>query len=869
MANVNKTVEVIFNATDNVSSKTKAIGSSITGITGPIAGATTSILTVEAAAAAAAAALGGLAITLAGDFQVNMKSIGTLSDATGQQMQQLGGDILTFAATSTSSLDQLQKSTFDAQSAGIKFEDSILALGAAEKLGVAGHTDNATAMKLLTNTMNGMGLEANDLGNISDTLFATMQGGVTTIGEMSSTFALITPSAQAAGISLDEVGAAFSTVTAVTGNSAIATTQLTALFNELSKPTKGLSDGLKTLGIDASSASFQSKDLASKMDLLLQATGGSAEKTKLLFGSLEAGSAAFIIAQGGLAKYNAELDRQANKNGLVEASYKSLIDTLNNQTQIAVNAATVSLTQFGEPLLASFTDVASGVGAIFQALGVSISAGALSDITDAINVWANGLATQFDGIAAAMPAAFNLVDFTPLLDALSQVSGSLGTVFDGLDLTKPQDLALAMNKVIDVIAGFVTATAGVFDVLVKLASLILDAVNAWADLDVETQNLIGTLGGVAIAITAVAPALGTMSKALGLGSDGLLGMASSSSKLVSSLGKAGLVGAAGAAGFALGTLIEENMGQPARDTIQAFIGWIDQATGGLISSSDAVAALNNQPVPFDKITQAAITNADAILKSADSMQKQMDTATQAGISDADYAARLAEVSAAATEQKKSVDAATSSTEQGSQGLVGYATAADGTNTAIFQAAGAIDANTAAQDKNIAKTEDALSAQQEMAIEFAKIDSAASVKVFEIKSKVDIAQLQEATKLVQSSFDSVDATVQGSGDLLLGLFDQLNGADSGSASTILAAIGTAQSERTAALALQKQLVQSQIAAANSIVLQGNTPAVLEVNAGDLEIELEAFMWKILDRIQIRAATDKLEYLKGLASGAVVP
>lgn len=869
MADVRKNIDIVFNGVDKFSDKTKNIGASLTNLSSPIASATKSVLKVEAAAAFAAAALGGLSLKLAGDFQVGMKSIGTLSDATGKQMSGLSNDILKFASSSTTSLGELQKSTFDAQSAGIKFADSIYALQSAEKLGVAGHTDNATAMKLLTNTMNGMDLQAGDLGSISDTLFATMQGGVTTIAEMSSTFALITPSAKAAGFSLNEVGAAFSTVTAVTGNSSIAATQLKALFNELTKPTTTLSKALKSVGVDAQSASFQSKDLAGKMELLLKATGGSAEKTKLLFSSLEAGSAAFIIAQGDMAKYNAELDRQANKNGLVEKSYKSLINTLDNQTKIAVNAATVSLTQFGKPMLESFTNVASGVKAIFQSLGVSISAGALADITDQINVWANALASNLDGIAAALPAAFNQVDFAPMLDALNSVGSSLGSVFNGLDLTKPQDLAKAMNEVIKFMGGLVEATAGVFSVLADLAVFILDTAKAWGSLDSSMQKAIGIIGGIAIAIGTVAPAISIMSKALGLGSTGLETMAKSSSKLISSLGKAGLIGAYAAAGFAAGTFIEQALIPDSwKKDMQDAIGWLDRISGGLITSKDAAAAYaeaNKNIAPTDAQTKAIITTADAILSSANSMRKQMDAATQAGISDADYAAALDKVSTNALKASDSTKIATASTRKATQVLVGYATAADGTKTAIYQTATALDSNTAAQDKNIKKTNEALSATQKMQLKYKEIAAQTSVKIFEIKAKVDIAKLGEVTKRVQAAFNSVDNTIAGTGSLILGLFDKIGTKGGANDNSILSAIHNAQRERTNAIALRRQLVQTQIRASEAIITQGNTPVEIIVHGNDMEIELEAFMWKILDRISIRASADRLEYLKGLSTG----
>jgi len=816
MADVKKTVEVIFNATDNVSSKAKNIGASLGSIASPIAGATTSILKVEAAAAATAAAIGGLAIKLAGDFQVGIKSIGTLSDATDKQLGALSGSMLKYSANSTSTAGQLLKASFDAKSAGVRFGDMMGFIASADKLAVAGGTDVSATTSLMTTTMNGFGIAADEAGRVSDILFASMQGGIQTIDTMNGSFSTAAPAAKSAKVSLEEYAASFSTVTSVLGSSSRASTQLQALFNELSKPTANLSKAMAKLGIDVKSASFQNKTLADKMELVKKAAGGTAGKTKLLFSSIEAGSAAFIIAQNNMKKYNAELDRQANSNGVVEQSYKDLINTLNNQTKIAVNSATAALTGFGQPLLASFTDVASGVAAIFQALGVSISNGALADITDKVNAWSSSLAKNLDGVASSLPAAFNMVDFSPLLDALGGVGASLGGVFDGLDLTKPKDLALAMNEVIKVMGGVVQATAGVFSVLADLASFIISAAKEWGSMSAAQQEMIGTIGGLAIAFTAVAPAVGVLYVALGLGNTGLKTMAGSSSKLVSSLGKAGLIGAAAAAGYAMGTLAEKFLIPDTwKQSMQDTIGWLDRISGGLISGKDAAQAYANQPVPFDKVTQAAIDNASAIEKSAASMRNAISASSAADMPNSLYAKRLADIS------RNALDT-TVKTAAMERATIASTSASKDATTQINAQANAI--------MSVASSTETA---QGKALALAKSYS-------EITRTVDSLGRVTFTNLTQQSSNS-----------LLNAPNASNKLDKQKIST------------------QKDATAAQNKVANEIAAMGSKPLTIDVTSDGLAPELEAFMWKILDRIQIRAAADKSEYLKGLASGAVVP
>jgi len=811
MADAQKTVEVIFNAVDNVSGKTKAIGSSLAGIASPIAGATKSILKIEAAAALAAAAIGGLSIKLAGDFQSGIKNIGTLSDATDQQLGTLSASMLKYSTNSTSTAEQLLKASFDAQSAGVKFGDTMNFIATADRLAVAGGTDVAATTSLLTTTMNGFGIEASKSAEVSDTLFASMQGGIQTIDTMNGSFSLAAPAAKAAGVSLKEYAASFSTVSSVVGSNSRTSTQLQALFNELSRPTANLSKALSQLGVDAGSSAFQSKTLAEKMELVKKAAGGTAGKTKLLFSSVEAGSAAFILAQGNMKKYNAELDRQANSNSVVEQSYKDLVNTLNNQTKIAVNSATAALTGFGQPMLASFTDVASGVSAIFQSLGVSISSGALSDITDQVNIWASALATNLDGVAAALPAAFNMVDFSPLLDALNSVGASLGGVFDGLDLTKPKDLAAAMDEVIKVIGGVVQATAGVFSVLADLASFIIDTAKAWGDMSASQQEFIGAVGGLALAFTAAAPAISAFSTALGLGNTGLKGMTTSSSKLVSGLGKAGLVGAFAAAGFAAGTMIEQFVIPDSwKQDMQDAIGWLDRISGGLISSKDAAAAYANQPPTFDAVTTAAIDNANAIEASAASMRNAIEVSTAADIPAGLYAQKLADISRNALDTTVKTAAMNSETRAAASASKDAATRINSQATAM---------------NNVANS---------------------------------TRSVQDETAALAKSYGEITRTVDKFGNI------KFTNLKPPSPDSLLNAPNANNKQNVKS---QKDATDAQNKIATEIANMGTKPLTIDVTSDGLAPELEAFMWKILDRISIRAAADKGEYLKGLPGSIV--
>ncbi len=81
--------------------------------------------------------------------------------------------------------------------------------------------------------------------------------------------------------------------------------------------------------------------------------------------------------------------------------------------------------------------------------------------------------------------------------------------------------------------------------------------------------------------------------------------------------------------------------------------------------------------------------------------------------------------------------------------------------------------------------------------------------------------------------------------------------------IISILEDERNNRKEALELQKQLVQVQVAYLNAVIdrlSQGD--AQIQVTADGLEPELEAFMFKILERIQVRASAEAQQFLLGL-------
>ena len=119
MADISKTINIIFGATDKtgpgIASVGKALGeldNSIQSVAQPFAALTGQILAIDTALFAMAATMTGVAVSAAGRFSSSVGEIGTLFNATEEQASQLSEAILDFSRSSTSSLDDINAATY-------------------------------------------------------------------------------------------------------------------------------------------------------------------------------------------------------------------------------------------------------------------------------------------------------------------------------------------------------------------------------------------------------------------------------------------------------------------------------------------------------------------------------------------------------------------------------------------------------------------------------------------------------------------------------------------------------------------------------------------------------------------------------------
>ena len=417
----------------------------------------------------------------ASEFETAMAKTSTLFSGTGEQFAALQNQILNLSSTFGMSANTLAEAAYSAESAGVSMENLGPMLEGSAKLAAAGFTDIDTALSATAKTMNAYGDKAGTIDEIQKILIQTQNLGITTVGELGASLANVTPTAAAAGVGFDQVGAALAQMTAQGVPTAQATTQLRSAMVELSKSGTTADKAFREAAKDTKYAGMSFKEAMAKganlgevfsiMQAYADATGMSMVD---LWGSVEAGNAAMVIASD-VEKVNSNLEQMGTDADVVGEAYGKMSDTfgtsMNRLKESAKNFMTTLFT--GGDISQAFDDMLSALG----------------DVGGRLITWmTNGLKSLGENLPGMMNS---LLDFgASLLESLGKVNWiELGTTI-------------------------VTGIIGAMGTLgTRLIELVGEAITAVANGDVKFSEIGDAIfGGVTSVITTAGDWLSTLFK---------------------------------------------------------------------------------------------------------------------------------------------------------------------------------------------------------------------------------------------------------------------------------------------------------------------------------------------------------------------
>lgn len=377
-------------------------------------------------------AAGAASAKMVMDFEDSMAKVSTIADATEVPMDEMQKAILNLSNQTRISSEEIAQNIYDSISAGQKTGDAVNFVSNSTKLAKAGFADAGAALDVLTTIMNAYGLKASEVTNVSDMLIQTQNLGKTTVADLASSMGKVIPTANAYGVSLDELCAGYAIMTANGVATAESTTYMNGMLNELGKSGTTVSETLK----EKTGKTFKElMDNGMSLSDVLKIISDAATENNKSFGDMwsssEAGKAGMILLGDSAENFNGVLEQMQNSAGATNTAFEKL-DTNSTKIKKATNELKNDAIDLGTTLMeelapiieniaekiSQFTEwfnglsesekqmiiqiglIVAAIGPLLIVLGTVVSSGA--KIIGGIPVIAKGLSGLF-GIIAANP----------------------------------------------------------------------------------------------------------------------------------------------------------------------------------------------------------------------------------------------------------------------------------------------------------------------------------------------------------------------------------------------------------------------------------------------------------------------------------
>ena len=411
--------------------------------------------------------VGAASVAAATDFEDAMAKLSTIADTseeTGISMDDLETQIMELSDATGIASSEIAENVYNAISAGQETGDAVNFVAQSTKLATAGFADSGQALDLLTTILNAYGMEAEEVNHVSDVLINTQNLGKTTVGELASAMGKVIPTANAANVSLENLAAGYSIMTANGIATAESTTYMNSMLNELSKSGTTASDTIK----EKTGKSFQElmadgSSLADVLTILQQA----AEKDNVamgdMFGSAEAGKAALVLLSGGAEEFNNTVQSMTDSTGATDEAFAKL-DTTSRQANIAINQVKNAAIELGSTILEMLAPY------------IEMVTEKIKEVTD----WFKNLDDDQQQLAvtiAAIVAALGpvIIIVGKVVSFIGTIISSIGTIITvlttvgtfivGTLIPAIGAIVVALGPVILVIGAFVTAVLGVVAII--------------------------------------------------------------------------------------------------------------------------------------------------------------------------------------------------------------------------------------------------------------------------------------------------------------------------------------------------------------------------------------------------------------------
>lgn len=393
------------------------------------------------------AGIGLASIKLAADFETSMTKIATLVGASAEELRGYESAIKSLSVQTGTSAQQLAEGLFFITSAGFSGQEALDALEVSAKGAALGMGEMSDVSNALTSIMTAYASQGMTAAEAGDLLHETLKQGKFEASEFMGKLGSVIPVAAAAGISMEELGAASATMSKLSGDAAGTLTAMRSLMLGLLKPSEKQKEVLESIGLTT-------EELSSMMDESLM------ETLQFLFQNLEGNNEALLNVFGSSKAVTGALSTM----GLQAETYATVLDGM-NKSQGNVNEGMDTLNKTaGQQFKKTLVEL--------QNVGIELGQRLLPPITKLVKFLMQGVDAfmKLDKSTKAIITGFGVIAFA--IGPLVTLGGTLMTVF---------------GSVLGFIAGM---SAPIAVVLAAIAGGIYYAITNWEDFKKKLVDVI-------------------------------------------------------------------------------------------------------------------------------------------------------------------------------------------------------------------------------------------------------------------------------------------------------------------------------------------------------------------------------------------
>ncbi len=488
----------------------------------------------------------GTAMTgLAVGFETDFAKVSTLLDESVVDFSSYKKELLTASNESKIALGEFSEAVYGSISAGVDQTKAIEFTTEAMKLAKGGFTTGAKAVDVMTTAINGYKLSTEDATKISDYLITTQNLGKTTVDELASSMGAVIPVASNANFAMNELAAGFALMTKNGIATSEAGTYMKSMLSELTK-SGSITDGvLKELtGNGFAKLKEEGWTTSDILNLLNDYAIKNNKSLKDLFGSVEAGSAALVLASGNGEEFNEMLAAMENSAGATQEAFDKMDATPAERMKGAWNKVKNAGIELGEslvPLFEKTADVinnlvdkfnsltdeqkenilkwglaAAAVGPFFKAIGNGIQTfttlkstiGGVSSFLGIMSKSSSVTATALGGVTSAAGSAAGASALGGMITSLGGVVAAaapfalgaavVGVAAYGVHKTLSKDVVPTVDLFADKVTyttdvvntGYSTMATTVSASVTKISEATVTAVQSYLDMDDETTKVL-------------------------------------------------------------------------------------------------------------------------------------------------------------------------------------------------------------------------------------------------------------------------------------------------------------------------------------------------------------------------------------------